>query len=53
MKDKIKKIIEKSVGQNCPDFSVEIPGEKNHGDYSTNIALVLAKKNGKNPRDVA
>ena len=53
MKQKIKKIIEKAVGANAPEFSVEIPTEKSHGDYSTNVALILAKKVGKNPRDVA
>ena len=53
MKEQIKKIIKKAVGQDVADFSVEIPGEKSHGDYSTNVALVLAKKLGKNPREVA
>ncbi|MBI2123639.1 MAG: arginine--tRNA ligase [Candidatus Wildermuthbacteria bacterium] len=31
----------------------EHPENAEHGDYSTNIALVLAKKLGKNPREVA
>ena len=53
MKEEIKKIIQKAVGVNTPDFVIEVPGEKSHGDYSTNVALVLAKKAGKNPRDVA
>ncbi|MCX6719500.1 MAG: arginine--tRNA ligase [Candidatus Staskawiczbacteria bacterium] len=56
VKEKIKKIIEKAIKEAVKepmDFSVEIPGEKNHGDYSTNVALVLAKKIGKNPREVA
>ena len=53
IKEEIKKIIEKSVGGEAPSFSVEIPGEKSHGDYSTNIALVLSKKLGKNPREFA
>lgn len=53
MKEEIKKIIEKAAGKDIPDFSVEIPGDKNHGDYSTNIALILAKKLGKNPRETA
>ena len=56
MKEKIKKIIGKvikSLVKEPVDFSVEIPGEKSHGDYSTNIALVLAKKLGKTPKDVA
>lgn len=53
MKEEIKKIVEKVVGQDVPDFSVEIPGDKNHGDYSTNIALILAQKSGKNPKEIA
>lgn len=52
MKSEIKKIIEKAVGE-VIDFSVEIPADRNHGDYSTNVALILAKKQGKNPRDLA
>ena len=32
---------------------LEHPAELSHGDYSTNIALVAAKKVGKNPRELA
>ena len=32
---------------------VERPKSREHGDYATNIALVLAKKTGRNPRDLA
>ncbi|OGZ85275.1 MAG: arginine--tRNA ligase [Candidatus Staskawiczbacteria bacterium RIFOXYC1_FULL_38_18] len=63
IKDEIKKIIEKAIKDftGSPalresalrEFSVEIPGDKSHGDYSTNIALILSKKLGKNPREVA
>ena len=35
------------------DFSVEHPREMDHGDYSTNVALVEAKKLGKNPKELA
>src|SRR3989344_827799 len=48
IKDEIAKIV--PLGTN---FSVEVPEISEHGDYSSNIALVLAKKEGKNPRDVA
>ncbi len=34
-------------------FAVERPGDMAHGDYATNVALVAAKKLGKNPREVA
>lgn len=53
MKQEIKKIIEQIVGANALNFSVEIPTEKSHGDYSTNVALILAKKQNKNPKEVA
>jgi len=52
IKEKIKEIIEKSIDQKV-DFSVEIPAEKSHGDYSTNVALILAKKENKNPKEIA
>jgi len=52
MKQEIKKIIQDAVGE-VSDFSIEIPDNKTHGDYSTNVALVLSKKLGKSPRDVA
>src|SRR3989344_2443957 len=34
-------------------FSVERPENPEHGDYSSNVALVLAKKEGRNPKEVA
>jgi len=52
IKEKLKEIIEKSIDQKV-DFSVEIPAEKSHGDYSTNVALILAKKDNKNPKEIA
>jgi len=38
------------------DFSeikIDIPRQKEHGDYSCNIAIVAAKKAGQNPRELA
>jgi arginyl-tRNA synthetase len=35
------------------DFTVEHPNDASHGDWSTNIALIAAKKVGKNPRELA
>jgi arginyl-tRNA synthetase len=32
---------------------VEIPREKGHGDYSTNVAFLLARKAKKNPDEIA
>ncbi len=42
-----------SEGQTLPEMRVERPKNRAHGDWSTNIALQLGKKVGKNPRDVA
>lgn len=53
MKQEIKKIIRETLGKDLPNFLVEIPADKSHGDYSTNIALVLAKAQNKNPKDLA
>ena len=35
------------------DFVVEHPADLAHGDYSCNVAMVAAKKLGKNPRELA
>lgn len=34
-------------------ITVEVPRDKNHGDFSTNVAMVFAKKNSVSPRDLA
>jgi arginyl-tRNA synthetase len=36
-----------------PDPALEAPRQKEHGDFATNVALSLAKRAGKSPRDVA
>ncbi|MES2858290.1 MAG: arginine--tRNA ligase [Pseudomonadota bacterium] len=36
-----------------PDFSVERPKERAHGDFSTNVAMLLAKAAKSNPRALA
>ncbi len=36
-----------------PKLVIEAPKDKQHGDFATNIALVLAKQVGQNPRQVA
>lgn len=56
IREEIKKIIEKatkSLTKEVVNFSIEIPGDKNHGDYSTNVGLILAKKISKNPVETA
>jgi len=56
----IEKTIKKSIQKALTDLSFEVedihlehPSSLLHGDYSTNVAMMLAKKNGKNPRDLA
>lgn len=36
-----------------PGFVVEVPREKVHGDFATNLAMLLARPAGKPPRQVA
>ena len=36
-----------------PDPRVERPRNRDHGDWSTNVAMQLAKKAGTKPRDLA
>ena len=45
--EQIENLISEIVGE--IDFGVEIPEENAHGDYATNVALILAKKQGKSP----
>ncbi|MAG60036.1 arginine--tRNA ligase [Candidatus Woesebacteria bacterium] len=50
MKDQIIKALHKASG--VKDVQLEHPTEAEHGDYSSNVALVAANK-GKNPKDRA
>ena len=36
-----------------PAFAIEVPREKNHGDFAVNAAMLLAKQAGKPPREIA
>ncbi len=56
--DDLKHVIFESVKQlgvniNKEEIKIEHPSDINFGDYSTNIAMVLAKQEGKNPRELA
>jgi len=42
-----------NLGISGVDFVVEHPESFSHGDYFTNVAMISAKKLGKNPRDLA
>ncbi len=52
MKNTIKQLIEKALTEKV-DFVVEHPADLKFGDYSTNVALILAQKNKGNPRQIA
>ena len=39
--------------ETVPDFVVEIPRDKTHGDFAANIAMLLAKQAKKAPRMIA
>ncbi|WP_456430974.1 arginine--tRNA ligase [Thermosulfuriphilus sp.] len=56
---RLRNLLEKAVHEGLirsteiPRFTVEPPRQKNFGDYATNIALVLAGREKKSPREVA
>lgn len=63
MKDLVRKKIEGAITKlikqkefflfNIPEFQVEYPDQEKFGDYSTNIAMVLASQLKKNPMEIA
>jgi len=54
VRQEIKKTIKKAVRKyKVSGFLVETQKEKNHGDYSTNVAMIIAKKEKRNPQEVA
>ena len=42
-----------SVCFNQMDYQIDVTKNKQHGDYATNVALIIAKRLKKNPRDIA
>jgi len=36
-----------------PEFVLEVPRDKNHGDFATNIAMLMTKEAKKNPREIS
>lgn len=59
MKEKLKVAIEEVLKELALDtggevnFNVEHPSELSHGDYATNVAMILGKMIGKNPTEVS
>lgn len=50
---KLMKLVAKASGADINLVNVDHPADSQFGDYSTNIALTLAKTEKKNPREVA
>jgi arginyl-tRNA synthetase len=58
IRSEIKKLLLESVRKNfgdvdIPEFSVEVPENAEHGDYATNVALLLGKAMKRNPMEIA
>ncbi len=55
LKEAIKCAFEKAFDQSITldDIVIEIPKDKSHGDYATNVAMKLARILKKSPRDIA
>ncbi len=56
IQEDIKDVVQKAcatLGYKTEEIALEHPESAEHGDYSTNVALVLAKKLSKNPHEVA
>ncbi|MFW5702386.1 MAG: arginine--tRNA ligase [Candidatus Dojkabacteria bacterium] len=49
----LKQGIAKATGLDFDAVKLERPADESHGEWSTNIALVLSKKLGRNPRELA
>ncbi len=59
MKERIIELIKKAVGEmgisekEIPSFNLEHPDEMSHGDFATNVSLVLSKQLKKSPVEIA
>jgi arginyl-tRNA synthetase len=53
LKDEIHAAVQKAAEDQIPGVILEIPKEKAHGDYSTNMAMQLARVAKKAPRVIA
>ncbi|NMA02376.1 MAG: arginine--tRNA ligase [Clostridia bacterium] len=56
---RIIEALEKAKGEgkisfaNLPNFIIEVPREKIHGDFATNVAMLMTKEAKMNPRQIA
>ena len=51
--EQLERIAEVLTGDSAPGIQLERPRNADHGDLATNLALALAKRVGRPPRDVA
>lgn len=51
MKKRVLELLNKAIGHD--GIEIEVPKEKNHGDYSLNLAFLLSKKLKKPPIEIA
>jgi|SRR5579872_6561237 len=56
IKEEIREAIQKALAEleiSFENASIDYPADPEHGDYATNVALMVAKKVGKNPKALA
>lgn len=63
MRETIREILERIIlacrddgilqSSSMPDFVLEVPRNKGHGDLATNLAMLLAKQEKRSPREIA
>jgi arginyl-tRNA synthetase len=52
-KEQIIKALQKAAGLKAGEIELKFPERDEFGDYTTNIAMILAKKEGKDPKKLA
>ena len=62
-REEIKKLVKESIRKlqkvkklskfDIPEIKIEYPEKKEHGDYATNVAMIIAKEAKKNPMETA
>lgn len=52
IQEKLSNIVQEIAGEKV-EIKLDAPQDISHGDFSSNFALVLSKKLGKNPREIA
>ncbi len=59
LREALKEAVEKAISAGelpeleVPNFAVEVPRERDHGDFATNLAMMLAKPARNAPRKIA